>query len=60
MKKRYINKYCYSMDNMKVCPKCGSSNITLYMGGKFGKYECKNCGYIGALVIEKEDEIKEI
>ncbi len=48
------------MDNMKVCPKCGSSNITLYMGGKFGKYECKNCGYIGALVIEKEDEIKEI
>ena len=43
---------------IKICPKCKSSNITLYMGGKFGKYICKDCGYVGPLVIEKVLETK--
>lgn len=34
------------------CPSCKSGNIIHYMGGQFGKYECKNCGYIGVIVIE--------
>lgn len=40
---------------MKICPKCKSSNITLDMGGYSGKYICKDCGYVGALVLEKDD-----
>ncbi len=39
---------------MKVCPMCKSENITLYMGGQFGKYICKDCDYIGPLIIEKK------
>jgi hypothetical protein len=34
------------------CPVCQSEEITTYMGGQFGKYICKKCGYIGPLVIE--------
>jgi transposase-like protein len=37
-----------------VCPVCNSSNVTYYLGGQIGyMYQCKDCGYIGALVIEK-------
>lgn len=43
---------------MKICPECRSNQITLYMGGQFGKYECKKCGYIGALILEREDKKK--
>ncbi len=41
---------------MKKCPIYKSSNVTLYMGGQFGNYECKKCGYVGSLVIE--DKVK--
>ena len=37
---------------MKLCPKCHSTNIDLYMGGQFGKYICKKCNYIGNLILE--------
>jgi Zn ribbon nucleic-acid-binding protein len=37
---------------MERCPKCRSSDITLYMGGQFGNYECKKCGYVGSLIID--------
>lgn len=38
-----------------VCPVCGSTEITYYMGLKTGyQYQCKNCNYVGALVLEKE------
>ena len=40
---------------MKICPKCESSNLVLDMGGFSGEYRCKDCGYVGALVLEKED-----
>ena len=41
---------------MKRCPQCKSTNVTLYMGGHFGKYLCKKCGYVGPLIIEEPDE----
>lgn len=40
------------------CPKCKSANITLYMGGQFGKYQCKKCGYVGSLVLEEYEDKK--
>ncbi|MCD4666346.1 hypothetical protein K8R47_00885 [archaeon] len=36
------------------CPVCRSSDIILYMGGQMGQYECKKCGYVGALIIEED------
>lgn len=37
-----------------ICPVCNSSNVTYYLGGQIGyMYHCKDCGYVGALVIEK-------
>ena len=37
---------------------CKSKNVDLYMGGQFGKYICKNCKYIGNLVLEKDKKNK--
>ena len=34
------------------CPSCKSTDVTPYMGFQFGKYLCKQCGYIGNLIIE--------
>lgn len=37
----------------KKCPNCGSREITFFAGGEAGQiYECKSCGYRGALVVE--------
>lgn len=37
------------------CPQCGSSDLYYEAGLITGqKYHCKNCGYIGAFVIERE------
>lgn len=41
-----------------MCPKCKLENVTLYMGGQFGKYQCKDCGYIGPLILDKHRKIK--
>ena len=38
---------------IKICPVCKSADITLDMAGQSGKYLCKNCGYTGVLVIER-------
>lgn len=38
----------------RLCPKCKSENITLFAGGHTGQYQCKKCGYIGPLIIEKD------
>jgi len=45
---------------MKIqkCPKCKKAGLVLYMGGLFGKYKCKHCGYVGVLVIEEDVEEK--
>ncbi|MBW2991218.1 TFIIB-type zinc ribbon-containing protein [Candidatus Woesearchaeota archaeon] len=35
------------------CPHCRSTNVTLDTGGQTGKYICKDCKYIGGLIIQK-------
>lgn len=42
---------------VKICPICHSQNVTIYMGATTGiRYQCKDCGYIGVLIVEKEVE----
>jgi transposase-like protein len=42
---------------MGNCPTCKEKNsMTPYMGLQFGKYICKKCEYIGAIVLEEEDK----
>lgn len=37
----------------KKCPKCGSTNIKWFgVPQTRSKWECKDCGYVGALVID--------
>jgi len=46
---------------MKFCPRCGSANIDWVLPQTWSKYECKECRYIGAFIIEDgkmADEIK--
>ncbi len=44
----------------KACPKCGSTNVT--KSGPFDgwlfpiRYVCRDCDYIGALILEVERE----
>ncbi len=45
---------------MVYCPRCGSSNIDWILPQDRSKYECKNCGYVGALVIEDKELADEI
>jgi len=43
-----------------TCPQCGSADMYYENALITGyKYHCKNCGYIGAFVIEKEVKITE-
>ena len=53
---------------IKLCPRCESSNIEISSGADiyprmYGitptKYVCKDCGYVGSLVLEKPVENKE-
>jgi len=41
----------------KFCPKCGNTDIVLSAGGLVGIYECKKCGFRGAIFPEKEIEL---
>lgn len=36
------------------CPRCHGTNLTSYAGGMTGTVLCKDCGYMGTLIIEKE------
>ncbi|MBI4393420.1 MAG: hypothetical protein HY556_06455 [Euryarchaeota archaeon] len=36
------------------CPECGSQDLYYEAGAMIGKYHCKRCDYIGALVIEED------
>jgi len=38
------------------CPVCGSENMMLDSAGHTGKYRCKDCGYIGPIVIENNEK----
>ncbi|MDD2439521.1 MAG: hypothetical protein PHD41_04775 [Methanosarcinaceae archaeon] len=45
---------------VKVCPVCGNSELYYEAGGYGGKvYHCKACGYIGAFVVEANEELLE-
>lgn len=49
------------MNIMRFCPRCGSKNIDWVLPQDWSKWECKDCGYIGAFIIEDSkiaDEIK--
>ncbi len=39
---------------VKKCPVCKSHNVTFDLGGQTGKYLCKDCSYLGSLIIEEE------
>jgi len=42
----------------KVCPICGSAKLYYEVGGKIGfVYHCKNCGYVGSLIVEANEEM---
>jgi peptide subunit release factor 1 (eRF1) len=45
---------------MKYCPQCGSPNIQWLLPQDWSKWECKDCGYLGALIIENSDIAEEI
>ena len=38
------------------CPNCRSEHIVFQAGGHTGMYECKDCGYIGPIILEVEKE----
>ncbi|MDD1750853.1 MAG: hypothetical protein LUO89_13380 [Methanothrix sp.] len=43
---------------MEVCPVCGSSDLYYEAGGYTGKiYRCKICDYMGALIVEADEEM---
>ncbi len=37
---------------MKFCPRCGSKDIEWPLPYDRQKWECKECGYIGAFIID--------
>jgi hypothetical protein len=42
----------------EVCPVCGSPDLYYEAGGYTGNvYHCKVCDYIGALVVEADEEM---
>jgi predicted RNA-binding Zn-ribbon protein involved in translation (DUF1610 family) len=45
---------------IEVCPVCGNTDIYYEVGGYAGTvYHCKECGYIGAFVVEANEEMIE-
>ena len=45
---------------IEVCPVCGNADLYYEVGGYAGTvYHCKECGYIGACVIEANEEMIE-
>ena len=47
------------MITKKICPNCGSDDVTMVAGGITGNWMCKRCGYQGS-VLEKEIVGKEM
>ena len=48
-------------ENMvKFCPRCGSKEIGWPLPHDRQKWECKECGYIGAFIIEDGEMADEI
>lgn len=47
-------------DKMKFCLRCGSKNIGNPLPHNLQKYECKDCGYIGAFIVDDRAIAEEI
>ena len=40
---------------IRLCPKCGSANITAIAGSILGQvYHCQKCDYVGSLIFETD------
>jgi len=39
---------------VRKCPRCGSEDIGFETGFVTGQYHCKDCGYVGPIVLEEE------
>ncbi len=45
---------------IEVCPVCGNADLYYEVGGYAGTvYHCKECGYVGAFIIEANEEMIE-
>lgn len=44
----------------KFCPVCGSDNIKWQIPQNWSVWECHNCGYVGAIVVEEEELAREL
>lgn len=43
------------------CPKCGSTDIVPEAGFVTGyKYHCKECDYMGSLILEVDEDMKNV
>ncbi len=40
------------MRNIKFCPTCGSTNIEWELPQTWSQWRCRECGYLGAFIIE--------
>ena len=53
-----LEKITYKNPQQKFCPQCRGTNI--YPKIRFGilpqQYECKDCGYQGYVILEKDDK----
>ena len=45
---------------IKYCPRCGSSDVYWYLPQDSSRWECRNCGYLGPLIIESEEIAQQI
>ncbi len=44
---------------VKFCPRCGSKNVDWILPQTWSKWECKDCGWTGAFIIEDDGKIAE-
>lgn len=45
---------------VKHCPICGSSDIEWVIPQDWSKWQCRNCEYIGALIVENGELAEEL
>jgi predicted RNA-binding Zn-ribbon protein involved in translation (DUF1610 family) len=48
------------MKSALKCPKCGSTEVSPFIGAKEGQYDCLECGYNGPIGERKVRKIKTI
>jgi len=37
---------------VKFCPRCGSKNVEWVLPQTWSKWECRDCGWTGAFIVE--------